>query len=64
MLAIPNQFSKYLVKLSQYTIHSYFGIGVRHGGTFIITIEYLNRFNQIKKAIGVDIDYSTGLKQY
>src|SRR5438045_1902366 len=34
----PNQFSKYLVHLSKYKIESYFEIGVRHGGTFIITV--------------------------
>jgi cephalosporin hydroxylase len=51
----PNQFSKYLVYLSQYKIESYMEIGVRHGGTFIITIEYLNKFHPIKKALAVDI---------
>ena len=51
----PNQFSKYLVQLSKYKIESYFEIGVRHAGTFVITVEYLQKFNKIKKAVGVDI---------
>jgi len=60
----PNQFSKYLVQLSQYKIESYFEIGVRHGGTFVITVEYLQEFNKIKKAVGVDIGYAPGLVAY
>ena len=61
----PNQFSKYLVFLSKLNIKSYLEIGVRWGGTFIITVEYLNRFNKIKKAVGIDIiDCPPGLKKY
>ena len=52
----PNQFSKYLVKLSSYKIESYMEIGVRHGGTFVTTVEYLNRFNPIRRAVAVDIN--------
>jgi len=61
----PNQFSKYLVHLSKYKIESYLEIGVRHGGTFIITLEYLNRFNKVKRALGIDIADSSGsLNEY
>lgn len=60
----PNQFSKYLVHLSQYKIESYIEIGVRHGGTFIITLEYLSRFNGIKKALGVDLADNVSLPIY
>jgi len=48
----PNQFSKYLVRLSQFKVESYLEIGVRHGGTFVITVEYLSRFHPLKCAIG------------
>ena len=51
----PNQFSKYLVKLSKYKIESYLEIGVKDGGTFIITVEYLNRFHELHNVVGVDI---------
>lgn len=51
----PNQFSKYLTLLSHYNIKSYLEIGTRWGGTFVITLEYLNKFHVIKNAIGVDI---------
>ena len=60
----PNQFSKYLVHLSKYKIESYVEIGVRHGGTFIITLEYLNRFHKVKKAVGIDIASNVSLPEY
>lgn len=43
----PNQFSKYLVELSKHAkkINSYLEIGCRHGGTFILTTEFLKRLN-------------------
>jgi cephalosporin hydroxylase len=51
----PNQFSKYLCLLSEYKIQSYIEIGCRWGGTFVLTNEYLKRFNTINKSIAVDI---------
>ncbi len=60
----PNQFSKYLVHLSRQGIESYLEIGVRHGGTFVITIEYLSRFNPIREAVGVDLGHSRSLQEY
>jgi hypothetical protein len=50
----PNQFSKYLHYLSSQSIGSYVEIGCHKGGTFIITLEYLSRFNNIEYAIAVD----------
>jgi hypothetical protein len=52
----PNQFSHYLAHLSRYPIGSYLEVGVRHGGTFAITVEYLSRFHPIGNATGIDID--------
>jgi hypothetical protein len=60
----PNQFSKYLATLSRYQINTYLEIGVRHGGTFVATVEYLNRFHQLRKAVGVDICHSPSLVRY
>jgi hypothetical protein len=51
----PNQFSKYLCLLNKHTINSYIEIGCRWGGTFILTTEYLKRFNTLNKSIAVDI---------
>ncbi len=60
----PNQFSHYLVLLSKLKIESYLEIGVRHGGTFVITVEFLQKFYPIKKAIGVDLGYSPSVVKY
>lgn len=51
----PNQFSKYLAFLHKYSISSYIEIGCRWGGTFILTSEYLKRFNSVEKTVAVDI---------
>jgi methyltransferase family protein len=60
----PNQFSKYLAELSRLEIETYLEIGVRHGGTFVITVEYLSRFRPVRKAIGVDLERPPGLVRY
>ena len=59
----PCQFAPYLCKLKDYPIKSYMEIGVRHGGTFIATIEYLHRFNEIEEAIAIDLNDSPGIRQ-
>lgn len=51
----PNQFSKYLCLLSEQKIQSYIEIGCRWGGTFVLTNEYLKKFNNVNKSIAVDI---------
>jgi cephalosporin hydroxylase len=51
----PNQFSKYLCLLSEQKIQSFIEIGCRWGGTFVLTNEYLKKFNNVNKSIAVDI---------
>jgi hypothetical protein len=51
----PTQFSKYLTELSRLKIRSYLEIGIRHGGSFVATAEYLDRFHSLDFAVGVDI---------
>jgi hypothetical protein len=51
----PNQFSKYLCLLQKYPITSYLEIGCRWGGTYVLTTEYLKRFQSITKSVAVDI---------
>lgn len=51
----PNQFSKYLVFLQKQKISSYIEVGCRWGGTYILTTEYLKRFNTLEKSVAVDI---------
>ena len=51
----PNQFSSYLCFLKEQCITSYIEIGCRWGGTFILTKEYLKRFNTVSKSVAIDI---------
>lgn len=51
----PNQFSKYLCLLNAQKVTSYIEIGCRWGGTFVLTNEYLKRFNNVTKSVAVDI---------
>ncbi|MBI3257986.1 MAG: class I SAM-dependent methyltransferase [Ignavibacteriae bacterium] len=60
----PKQFSKYLAQISTFNIETYLEIGVRHGGTFVITVEYLEKFHHIKKAIGVDLGTCPTIIEY
>ena len=50
----PNQISKYLTLLSKQNITSYLNIGSELGLTFILTNEYLKKFNKMEKSIAVD----------
>ena len=58
----PNQFSKYLALLQKYKIQSYIEIGCRWGGTFVLTNEYLKKFNHMVQSIAIDIIDSPVLK--
>lgn len=54
----PNQFSKYLILLSNYSkkINNYLEIGSRHGGTFVLTSEYIKALNEkMIEATAVDL---------
>lgn len=50
----PNQFSKLLSFLKDKDINSYFEIGVRWGGTFIIINELLLKYNPILESHALD----------
>lgn len=60
----PNQFSKYLDLIRTRPIKTYLEIGVRHGGTFAITTEFLKRFTSPVRCIAVDFAASTGTRSY
>jgi Methyltransferase domain len=51
----PIQFARYLIYLSERNIGSYVEIGCRFGGTFIIVVEYLRRFGDLRVAAALDI---------
>lgn len=52
----PAQFARYLAFLSGRDIRSYLEIGCRFGGTFIIVVEYLRRFADLRRAVALDIE--------
>ena len=52
----PNQFAKYLSVIRRLNIHSYIEIGCRWGGTFILTVEYLQRFGLLTRGPAVAVD--------
>lgn len=58
------QFAPYLVQLARLPIRSYLEIGVKYGGTFVITVEYLSRFREMRKAIGIDANFCPSLIRY
>lgn len=60
----PNQFGKYLCHIAQKNISSYMEIGVRRGGTFIITVEYLSRFNSLRRAVALDLHEQPIMRAY
>jgi cephalosporin hydroxylase len=60
----PSQLAGYLVLLSRLGIRSYLEIGVRHGGTFVLTVEYLRRFHPLMEAVAVDLGDSASLREY
>jgi len=60
----PAQFSKYLVHLAGLKISSYLEIGVSHGGTLIITTEYLARFSGDLVCSGIDIELQRIVQTY
>lgn len=60
----PNQFSRYLKKISTYEIKSYLEIGSRWGGTFVITNEILKMNNNITSYACDIIPISNILKEY
>ena len=60
----PNQFAPYLLWLAEHASHinSYIEVGCRHGGTFVLTCEYIKRFNSnFNKAAAVDLELQAPL---
>ncbi|GEB80104.1 hypothetical protein DDE01_15190 [Desulfovibrio desulfuricans] len=60
----PNQFGRYLATIARFPVQTYVEIGVRHGGTFVVTLEYLRRFNPLVRGLGIDIFRSPALEAY
>ena len=60
----PIQFGPYLTELARHRIDSYLEIGVRHGGSFVATVEFLRRFQPGLRSVGVDIIPSPSMVEY
>ncbi len=51
----PCQFAPYLARLAALSVSSYLELGIRHGGSFVATVEVLDRCSPLDYALGVDI---------
>jgi Methyltransferase domain len=61
---LPNQFAPYLLEVSRHGVRRYLEIGVRHGGSFTATVEYLSRVGDLEEAVAVDISPVPALLPY
>ncbi len=60
----PAQFGPYLACVAGLGVESYLELGVRHGGSFVATVEVLDRFRPLAFAVGVDIIPCPSLAAY
>jgi cephalosporin hydroxylase len=60
----PNQFAPYLIQLARLRVRSYVEVGIRHGGSFVATAEYLERFHPLSFAVGIDIIPCPAMREY
>jgi cephalosporin hydroxylase len=60
----PVQFGPYLSFLAQLKVQSYLELGIRHGGSYVVTVEFLERFNPLTFSIGVDIIPCASMQDY
>lgn len=60
----PTQFGKYLARIASLGVRSYVEIGIRHGGSFVTTVELLERFRRLSYAVAVDIIPCPTMAQY
>jgi cephalosporin hydroxylase len=60
----PEQFGPYLHHVGRLGVRSYLEVGVRHGGSFVATVEYLQRWSPMNLAVAVDIIPAPALAAY
>lgn len=60
----PSQFSKYLATVASLRVRSYLELGIRHGGSFVTTVEVLERFGPLDFAVGVDVIPCPSMVEY
>lgn len=60
----PVQFGPYLAALAGLRVRSYLELGIRHGGSFVATVELLERVGPLDFAVGVDIIPCDAMSEY
>lgn len=60
----PSQFGPFLAEVARRGVRRYLEVGVRHGGTFLITTELLGRVGEVERAVAVDLDRVPSLEAY
>lgn len=60
----PREFARYLAHLMGLAVRSYLELGVRHGGSFVATVECLRRCGPIDSAWAVDIMACPSMAEY
>ena len=60
----PSQFAGYLAQIVSLGVRSYVELGIRHGGSFVTTVEVLERFRRLDYAVAVDVIPCPAMAQY
>jgi len=60
----PAQLAPYLLHLASLAPRSYLELGVRHGGTFVLTTEYLGRVCRLERSVAVDLGAPPSILEY
>lgn len=60
----PIQFAPYLIALASLDIRSYAELGVHAGGSLVATVEYLDRFARVERAVAVDMELQASVLDY
>ena len=64
MWQYPSQFGRYVAQLASLGVRSYVELGVRHGGSFVATVEILERFRPLDYAVAVDLIACPSMAEY
>jgi hypothetical protein len=60
----PSQVAPYLVEVARRGVRRYLEIGVEHGGTFVLSVEYLSRFAELDLAVALDVIDVPSLREF
>jgi len=60
----PQEFAAYLAQALERVPRSYIELGIRHGGTFVTTVECIARRGGLERALGIDIMPCPSMAEY